>query len=170
MGGVVECEIRTLALTLPGGSRKIITCWAMGLSQHRNAVATIREVVNVCLLLGAGGRPGAGLCPVSGHSNVMGIFEKMPEPSLAALDRECELIRHISPKLNRSPLVTGRTALIPPCLGRSGRDGAGKFVTCENSTGVVQMSRGVLAPASPHLPSEAEIIARLADALAGGRS
>ena len=223
MSGVGEDEIRALTETILGGSRKLITCWAMGLTQHRNAVATIREVVNVHLLLGAVGRPGAGLCPVRGHSNVqgdrtMGIFEKMPEPFLAALDRECgiesprepgfdtvaaihamhrgaakvffalggnflqaspdtnftaaalrncELTCHVSTKLNRSHLVTGRTALILPCLGRSERDGDGKFVTCENSMGVVQLSRGVLAPASPDLLSEVEIIARLAEAMDG---
>jgi anaerobic selenocysteine-containing dehydrogenase len=68
----------------------------MGLTQHRNAVATIREVANVHLLLGAIGRPGAGLCPVRGHSNVqgdrtMGIFEKMPEDFLAALEKQAGL-------------------------------------------------------------------------------
>ncbi|MES2437569.1 MAG: FdhF/YdeP family oxidoreductase [Verrucomicrobiota bacterium] len=223
MSGVAEDEIRTLAATMTGGSRRVITCWAMGLTQHRNAVATIREVANVHLLLGAIGRPGAGLCPVRGHSNVqgdrtMGIFEKMPEAFLSALDREtgitsprhhghdtvaaihamhrgqagvffalggnflqaspdtdytttalrnCELTVHVSTKLNRSHLVTGRTALILPCLGRSERDGEGAFVTTENSMGVVQMSRGVLAPASPHLLSEVEIIARLAEAVQG---
>ena len=62
-------------------ARSIVVCWAMGLTQHRNAVATIREVVNFLLLGGNIGRPGAGLCPVRGHSNVqgdrtMGITEK----------------------------------------------------------------------------------------------
>jgi molybdopterin-dependent oxidoreductase alpha subunit len=198
----------------------------MGLTQHRNAVATIREVINLHLLLGAIGREGAGLCPVRGHSNVqgdrtMGIFEKMPESFLAALDRECgihsprkhgydtvaaihamhrgdakvffalggnflqaapdtdytaaalrrcDLTVHISTKLNRSHLVTGRTALILPCLGRSERDGNGRFVTCENSMGVVQMSRGVLAPASADLLGEVEIIARVAAAVEGAAS
>ncbi len=76
-----------------GERKRLITCWAMGLTQHRNAVATLREVVNVHLLLGAIGKPGAGLCPVRGHSNVqgdrtMGIFEKMPESFLESLGRE----------------------------------------------------------------------------------
>lgn len=76
-----------------GERKNLITCWAMGLTQHRNAVATLREVVNVHLLLGAIGKPGAGLCPVRGHSNVqgdrtMGIFEKMPDSFLDALGRE----------------------------------------------------------------------------------
>jgi len=69
-------------------SRKIIVCWAMGLTQHKHAVPTIREVVNFLLLRGNVGRPGAGVCPVRGHSNVqgdrtMGIFER---PSAAFLD------------------------------------------------------------------------------------
>jgi formate dehydrogenase major subunit len=64
-------------------SRSIIVCWAMGLTQHRNSVATIREIVNFLLLRGNIGRPGAGVCPVRGHSNVqgdrtMGIYEKPP--------------------------------------------------------------------------------------------
>ena len=67
-----------------GSASSIIVCWAMGLTQHRNSVATIREVVNFLLLGGNIGRPGAGVCPVRGHSNVqgdrtMGIFEHPPE-------------------------------------------------------------------------------------------
>ena len=62
-------------------SERIIVCWAMGLTQHANSVATIREVVNLLLLRGNIGRPGAGVCPVRGHSNVqgdrtMGIYEQ----------------------------------------------------------------------------------------------
>jgi molybdopterin-dependent oxidoreductase alpha subunit len=72
---------------------KIIVCWAMGLTQHKNAVPTIREVMNFLLLRGNIGRPGAGPCPVRGHSNVqgdrtMGIFEKMPDAFLDALAGE----------------------------------------------------------------------------------
>ncbi|MGH3736271.1 MAG: FdhF/YdeP family oxidoreductase [Micromonosporaceae bacterium] len=64
-------------------AKRIIVCWAMGLTQHRNSVATIREIVNFLLLRGNIGRPGAGVCPVRGHSNVqgdrtMGIYEKPP--------------------------------------------------------------------------------------------
>ena len=64
-------------------------CWAMGLTQHKNSVPTIREVVNFLLLRGNVGRPGAGVCPVRGHSNVqgdrtMGIYEN--GPSTAFLD------------------------------------------------------------------------------------
>jgi molybdopterin-dependent oxidoreductase alpha subunit len=69
-------------------ARSIVVCWAMGLTQHRNAVATIREIANFLLLRGNVGRPGAGACPVRGHSNVqgdrtMGITER---PSTSVLD------------------------------------------------------------------------------------
>jgi molybdopterin-dependent oxidoreductase alpha subunit len=65
----------------------------MGITQHRDAVATIREFVNVMLLQGSIGKPGAGLCPVRGHSNVqgdrtMGIWERMPDPWLDRLGAE----------------------------------------------------------------------------------
>jgi molybdopterin-dependent oxidoreductase alpha subunit len=71
----------------------VIVCWAMGLTQHRNAVATIREIMNFLLLRGNIGRPGAGPCPVRGHSNVqgdrtMGIWEKPPATFLGALGKE----------------------------------------------------------------------------------
>ncbi|MEV0977585.1 FdhF/YdeP family oxidoreductase [Streptomyces sp. NPDC049915] len=74
-------------------SKKIIVCWAMGLTQHKHGVPTIREVVNFLLLRGNIGRPGAGVCPVRGHSNVqgdrtMGIWERMPQSFLDALGRE----------------------------------------------------------------------------------
>ncbi|GAA0462019.1 FdhF/YdeP family oxidoreductase [Streptomyces olivaceiscleroticus] len=74
-------------------SKKVIVCWAMGLTQHKHGVPTIREVVDFLLLRGNIGRPGAGVCPVRGHSNVqgdrtMGIWEKMPQRFLDALERE----------------------------------------------------------------------------------
>ncbi len=72
--------------------KKIIACWAMGLTQHKNAVATIQEIVNLLLLKGSIGKPGAGTCPVRGHSNVqgdrtMGIYEKPPQTFLDSLER-----------------------------------------------------------------------------------
>ena len=93
LSGIGRLEIESLALSISSGSNKLITCWAMGLTQHRNAVATIREIANLHLLLGAVGKPGAGLCPVRGHSNVqgdrtVGIFEKMPESFMAALEKQ----------------------------------------------------------------------------------
>ncbi|MEU6113483.1 FdhF/YdeP family oxidoreductase [Streptomyces sp. NPDC047117] len=74
-------------------SKKVIVCWAMGLTQHKHGVPTIREVVDFLLLRGNIGRPGAGVCPVRGHSNVqgdrtMGIWERMPQRFLDALERE----------------------------------------------------------------------------------
>jgi molybdopterin-dependent oxidoreductase alpha subunit len=204
-------------------SERTIFCWAMGLTQHRNAVGNIQEIVNLMLLRGQIGKPGAGLCPVRGHSNVqgdrtMGIWER---PVAAFLDRlgaefgfepprnhgfdtvraiqamhegqgrvffalggnflsatpdtdftaaalrRCRLTAHVSTKLNRSHLITGERALILPCLGRTEIDvqpSGPQFVSTENSMGVVQMSRGSLAPASPELLSEPQIVARLAKA------
>jgi molybdopterin-dependent oxidoreductase alpha subunit len=88
--GVEAAQLRRVA-DMVINSERTIACWAMGLTQHRHAVATISEVVNVLLMRGMVGKPGAGLCPVRGHSNVqgdrtMGIWEKMPESFLAALD------------------------------------------------------------------------------------
>ena len=70
---------------------KIIICWAMGLTQHKNSVDNIRELVNILLLKGSIGKKGAGTCPVRGHSNVqgdrtMGIWEKMPAKFLDKLE------------------------------------------------------------------------------------
>ncbi|HEV8204454.1 MAG TPA: FdhF/YdeP family oxidoreductase [Pyrinomonadaceae bacterium] len=70
-------------------SERTIFCWAMGLTQHRNAVANIQEIVNLMLLRGQVGKPGAGFCPVRGHSNVqgdrtVGIWER---PTEVFLDR-----------------------------------------------------------------------------------
>lgn len=74
-------------------SKATIVCWAMGLTQHKHSVATLRDVVNVLLLQGNIGRPGAGVCPVRGHSNVqgdrtVGIYEKPSAAFLDALDAE----------------------------------------------------------------------------------
>jgi len=88
--GISDAQLRRVAGML-AGSRRTIVCWAMGLTQHTHAVATIAEITNVLLLRGMIGKPGAGVCPVRGHSNVqgdrtMGIWEKAPEAFLAALD------------------------------------------------------------------------------------
>ncbi|MDA1358920.1 FdhF/YdeP family oxidoreductase [Glycomyces luteolus] len=90
--GLPAAEIeRLLAMVL--AADKIVVCWAMGLTQHRHAVPTIRELVAFLLLRGNIGRPGAGVCPVRGHSNVqgdrtMGIWERMPDRFLDALGTE----------------------------------------------------------------------------------
>ncbi|HVU24646.1 MAG TPA: FdhF/YdeP family oxidoreductase [Opitutus sp.] len=207
-------------------AKNIIACWCMGVTQHKNAVATIQQIVNFLLLRGNIGRPGAGPCPVRGHSNVqgdrtMGIWERPKKDFLdqlaaefhfapprehgfdtvaairamhdgrakvffglggnflsatsdteftAAALRRCALTAHVSIKLNRSHLVTGRTALILPCLGRTETDrqsGGEQFVTVEDSMGVISSSRGKLAPASEQLLSEPAIVARLAKAVLG---
>jgi molybdopterin-dependent oxidoreductase alpha subunit len=81
--GLRRREIEDLASDVMA-AHSVIVCWAMGLTQHRNAVATIREITNFLLLRGNIGRPGAGAAPIRGHSNVqgdrtMGIWEKMPD-------------------------------------------------------------------------------------------
>ncbi|MFD7297043.1 FdhF/YdeP family oxidoreductase [Streptomyces sp. NPDC059897] len=90
--GLSRADIeRTLELVL--ASKRTVVCWAMGLTQHKHSVPTIREVVNFLLLRGNIGRPGAGVCPVRGHSNVqgdrtMGIFERPAPAFLDALEKE----------------------------------------------------------------------------------
>lgn len=220
--GISQAEVRSLADTVRQ-SRNVICCWAMGLTQHRNAVATIQEVVAFLLLRGNVGRPGAGACPVRGHSNVqgdrtVGIAPQVPESFHEALERafgiasprapgldtvgaicalaegrirvfvalggnfasaspdtafteralsRCELTVHVATKLNRSHLAVGRQAILLPCLGRTERDGEpARFVTVENSMGVVHASRGTLAPAHPELRGEPRLIADLGYAVA----
>ncbi|MGO4433933.1 FdhF/YdeP family oxidoreductase, partial [Paenarthrobacter sp. RAF9] len=95
---IVEATGLTLEQLHATGERLLasgstIVCWAMGLTQHKHSVPTLRDVVNVLLLQGNIGKPGAGVCPVRGHSNVqgdrtMGIFEKMPEAFHDRLDQE----------------------------------------------------------------------------------
>ena len=90
--GLTAAEIETVA-DLAARSERTVVCWAMGLTQHKNSVATIREIVNFLLLRGNIGREGAGLCPVRGHSNVqgdrtMGIYERPAPAFLDALQRE----------------------------------------------------------------------------------
>ncbi len=224
--GLSRLEIEEIA-DLYCRSERVIACWAMGLTQHRKAVATIQMVVNLLLLRGNLGRPGAGACPVRGHSNVqgdrtMGITEKpsaefldrlekafgfapprghgadvvealrgmiageikvliamggnfaMATPDSALTERAlrgCDLTVHISTKLNRSHLITGREALILPCLGRSESDvrgGRNQQVTVEDSMSMVHASIGHKAPASPHLLSEVAIVAGMARAALPG--
>ncbi|EOW2076342.1 FdhF/YdeP family oxidoreductase [Vibrio mimicus] len=218
-------EIEVLARMYRRAER-VVMCWAMGLTQHRHSVFTIQEVVNLQLLRGNVGKPGAGLSPVRGHSNVqgdrtMGINEKPPQFLLDALEkrfqfkvprthghnavlaikameekrakvfvglggnfaqatpdtprthaamRNCELTVHIATKLNRSHLVTGRDALILPCLGRTEIDmqaSGPQGVTVEDTFSMVHLSYGQLKPRSPHLRSEAAILAGIAKATLG---
>ncbi|WP_405696059.1 FdhF/YdeP family oxidoreductase [Streptomyces sp. NBC_01185] len=74
-------------------SERVIVCWAMGVTQQKHGVPTIREIVNFLLLRGNLGRAGAGACPVRGHSNVqgdrtMGVWEQMPDSFLDSLRDE----------------------------------------------------------------------------------
>jgi molybdopterin-dependent oxidoreductase alpha subunit len=90
--GLNRDQIRAAA-QIALNARSIICCWAMGLTQHKNAVATIQEVINFLLLRGNIGRSGAGPCPVRGHSNVqgdrtMGVWEKMSDQFLDRLGAE----------------------------------------------------------------------------------
>jgi anaerobic selenocysteine-containing dehydrogenase len=78
--GIGRAEIEALGARL-AASRRTIVCWAMGLTQHRNAVASIKEVVNVLLLQGNIGKPGAGVFPVRGHSNDQGDRTASSTPS-----------------------------------------------------------------------------------------
>ncbi|MFB0495111.1 molybdopterin-dependent oxidoreductase alpha subunit [Mucilaginibacter sp. OAE612] len=217
------------AVDLIKNKSRIIICWAMGITQHKNGVDTVKEIVNLTMLKGAIGKPGAGLCPVRGHSNVQGnrtmmIWDK-PKPkqldklkeifgfepprghgydvveSIKAMDedklkvffamggnflsatpdtlftaqalRKLKLSVHVSTKLNRSHLVHGEEALILPTLSRSDKDvvnGEDQFISCENSMGVVQMSKGMLKPVSEHLMNENQIICNLAKATLGNRA
>ncbi|MBX3284343.1 MAG: FdhF/YdeP family oxidoreductase [Actinobacteria bacterium] len=89
--GLARADVERVAELLATRSR-IVVCWAMGITQHRQAVPTIREIVNTLLLRGSIGRPGAGACPVRGHSNVqgdrtMGIYEKPAEGFLKPIDQ-----------------------------------------------------------------------------------
>ncbi|SDP17674.1 formate dehydrogenase major subunit [Nakamurella panacisegetis] len=90
--GLTKAQI-VEATQLLRDSHKTVFCWAMGLTQHRNAVGTIKEITNLALLQGNIGKPGAGLLPVRGHSNVqgdrtMGIWERPPVAFLDALQKE----------------------------------------------------------------------------------
>ncbi len=210
-------------------ANRVITCWAMGVTQHTHAVATIQDIVNLHLLRGQIGKPGAGLCPVRGHSNVqgdrtMGISERMPERFLKALEtefsfgcprengfdtvesikamhegkakvffamggnflsaspdtefvgealRKCNLTVQVITKLNRTALVTGKTSIILPCLGRSEKDlqnGIEQFISTESTLLNVQMSKGIFEPASKDLRSETWIVGKLAHATLGDKS
>ncbi|GAA2131018.1 FdhF/YdeP family oxidoreductase [Nocardioides bigeumensis] len=90
--GLSRAEVEEAARMLAASSRTVF-CWAMGITQHRHAVATVKEIANLAFLQGNIGKPGAGLCPVRGHSNVqgdrtMGIWERVPPHFLDALRDE----------------------------------------------------------------------------------
>ncbi|EMY34830.1 oxidoreductase alpha (molybdopterin) subunit [Arthrobacter crystallopoietes BAB-32] len=94
--GLSRLEIATVAGML-AKSKATIICWALGLTQQPHSVDTLREIINLLLLQGNFGKPGAGACPVRGHSNVqgdrtMGIWEKPKEWLLEALDKEFGIV------------------------------------------------------------------------------
>jgi molybdopterin-dependent oxidoreductase alpha subunit len=106
-------EVVEQLVDLLAASQRTVICWAMGLTQHRNAVATIQEVVNTLLLRGMVGKPGAGVCPVRGHSNVqgdrtMGIWERPPE---AFLDRMEAALGFPMPRLHGVDVVDAIRAM-----------------------------------------------------------
>ncbi|MDP9897883.1 FdhF/YdeP family oxidoreductase [Variovorax ginsengisoli] len=97
--GLTEAQLRAAGDVYAAAERTIV-CWGMGITQHRDAVATIQMLGNLLLLRGNVGRPGAGPCPVRGHSNVqgdrtMGIWEK---PPAALLDRLGEVFGFEPPR------------------------------------------------------------------------
>ena len=101
----VDIEVIRAAADVLARSRNVIFCWAMGITQHRNAVANIQQIVNLLLLGGHLGRPGAGACPVRGHSNVqgdrtMGIWENPTPVFLNALQKEFDFQPPAEPGLD----------------------------------------------------------------------
>jgi molybdopterin-dependent oxidoreductase alpha subunit len=89
----VSRELMHQAASIAIASERMICCWAMGITQHKNGVANVQTIANFALLRGQIGRRGAGLCPVRGHSNVqgdrtVGIWEKMSPEYLKALGAE----------------------------------------------------------------------------------
>lgn len=140
--GLSEAELRAVGQAVRT-SKATIVCWAMGLTQHKHSVATLRDVVNVLLLQGNIGRTGAGVCPVRGHSNVqgdrtVGIYEKPSEAFLAALDAE---FAFTAPRAHGFDTVEAIRAM---------RDGrvrffmgmGGNFVSATPDTAVVEAAMG----------------------------
>ncbi|WP_199061734.1 FdhF/YdeP family oxidoreductase [Serratia sp. ASV30] len=225
--GLSETQLRHAAAIYQGAKRVICT-WAMGVTQHKHSVPTVREITNLQLLFGQLGKPGAGLCPVRGHSNVqgnrtMGIDEKAPKALLDSLEqhfgfsprremghntveaieamlrgevkvlialggnlaaaapdtertaqalRRCDLTVHISTKLNRSHLITGKDALILPTLGRTELDmqaSGPQYITVEDSFSMVHASEGIGKPLADTQRSETAIVCGIADAVLGNQ-
>jgi molybdopterin-dependent oxidoreductase alpha subunit len=218
--GVDEDSIREAA-SIYYKSNQVIAAWCLGIAHHLNSVGTIREIVNLMLLRGNIGKPGAGVYPIRGHSNIQGIRsvgvgENMSLSFLESLERyfsisipktpgmsvipaiksiaegkakilfslggnlaqavpdtayteqalrNLRLTVNISTHLNRSHLLTGKKALILPCLTRSEEDmamGSKQSITVEDAMGKIARSIGCLSPSSTNLKSEVSIIAGLA--------
>ncbi len=71
VSGVERAQIERMAAVYMGAKSAII-CYGMGITQHRRGTETVQQIANLLLLRGNFGRPGAGICPVRGHSNVQG--------------------------------------------------------------------------------------------------
>lgn len=110
--GIERHRLRELA-DMIGDSRRIIWCWAMGLTQHEHAVGTLQQIVNLALMRGAIGIPGAGLCPVRGHSNVqgdrtVGVWER---PTDEFIDRLESAVGFTAPRVPGHDVVHGIQAM-----------------------------------------------------------
>jgi molybdopterin-dependent oxidoreductase alpha subunit len=210
-------------------AKNVIASWCLGIAHHLNSVETVGEIINLMLLRGNIGKPGAGVYAARGHSNIQGIRsvgvgENMPAAFLDSMEKHfsvsipripgmsvipaiksmaegkvkvlislggnlasavpdtayvekalqnCRLTVMISTKLNRSHLVTGRKALILPCLSRSEEDISRKVkqaVTIEDAMGKIGFSAGCLSPASQNLRSEVAIVAAMARATLGDKT
>lgn len=218
--GLDEAAIRAAA-NIYVRSKATIACWGLGLTQHRDGVATVAQLLGLLLLRGNVNKPGAGPLALLGHNNTRGCWtmgldpeldastrERMATatklalpstPGLGAVDaiaamhrgevdvlvslggnllsagpdtehvaealRRCKLTVHIATKLNRAHLITGETALLLPCLGRSEFD-RGRWLSVEDMTGIVRASTGVVPPIADSLRSEIEIITAIGAAAA----
>jgi molybdopterin-dependent oxidoreductase alpha subunit len=211
-------------------ANSVMACYGMGITQHFRGTQNVQQIVNLLLLRGNIGRPGAGIVPVRGHSNVQGdrtvgiserpttefldqlqrVFSFNPPrehghdvvraleamvrghakifiglggnlvaaapdtPVISEAFRQLKLTVNVATKLNRTHIVHGRNSLILPCLARSevdrGPHGAVQELTIEDSMSMVQASRGLLVPASPHLRSEPWIVAQMARATLSAKS
>jgi molybdopterin-dependent oxidoreductase alpha subunit len=223
--GVARSEMGEIA-EIYAESERVIACWATGLTQHRHGSENVQELANLLMLRGNLGKPGAGLCPLPGHSNARGIrsmgvvtrpeaaflrrlggefeFTAPTDPGYDCIEaihamqegkvqafiglggnfaaaspdteytaealRRCRLTVQVATRLNRSHLITGREAILLPCLCRSERDhqsDGDQFVSVESAMGTVHGSEGHREPASAALRSEPAIVAAMARATLG---
>ncbi len=223
--GIPRSEMGEIA-EIYATSERVIACWATGLTQHRHGAENVQELANLLMLRGNLGKPGAGLCPLQGHSNAPGIrsmgiatrpemafltrlgrefeFTAPAEPGYDCVEaihamqdgkvqafiglggnfatvspdteyttealRRCRLTVQVATRLNRSQLITGREAILLPCLCRSERDrqrSGDQFVSVESAMGKVHRSQGQREPASVALRSEPAIVAAMARATLG---
>lgn len=135
--GVPEKQIREAA-SLIIGKKNIIIAWAMGITQHRNAENTIREIVNILLLKGAIGKPGAGTLPVRGHSNVqgdrtMGVWEKMPDSFMQRLGNAF----NFKPPINEGVHAVGAIQAMVDGKGKVFMGMGGNFALAAPDTNIV---------------------------------